>query len=264
MTSNRNISQRYIENKVGCLELSKWSSYKQKVIDLVLDENDERKLKEAVRGDAVSYYKKGLISFCEAVNGISNQRYSWAVVKLYYSVFYFLRSDILLADYLIVRCSSVFFTRVKNGEMLEKFNSKNRGDHQLTIEFLSKLHKEGKHIDFIQDMEIEGESPYVWMMKQRERINYQSRDFSDPTAQDILVKPASYFVRNADQELFELYKNDTYGLYCSDLDHACLAIPYNKIKYLSKTFNNLGIEVNIPESLEKHLEKLIKLSRIFN
>lgn len=263
MTSKRNATQLYFERKVGCNEIDKWGSYKSKVTDLVLDSLDENKLRGLIIEDAKSYYQKGLISFCEAVYGIKNQRYTWSIVKLYYSTFYLLRADILLSGYYLIRCVSLFYGKAKKSTKLEKFHiPKVRGDHQYTTFFAKKLHEEGKRIDVIQDMLIEDILPYFWLMKQRERVNYQFKEFLDPLVDDILEVPVDYIKTGGEKKLYSLYDNDEHKIYCANEQHACVAIPYNKLKILQKDFSTKNNNFTITELLRQHLNELVVLDKI--
>lgn len=264
MTSKRHEIQLYIENKVGCLEIDKWSSYKNKVTELVLNSSDEIELKKLILSDAKSYYQKGLISFCEAVHGIKKQRYTWSIIKLYYSTFYSLRADILLSGYFLIRCGALYYARAKEGTKFKKFHINNvRGDHQYITHFAAKLHKEKKRIDLIQDMLIEDILPYVWLMKQRERVNYQLKEFIDPAVDEILAEPVDYIKTDGEGKLFALYDSDDYQLYCGNAQHACLAIPYNKLKILQKEFTTQNTDVQITKALKQHLNELVILNNIY-
>ncbi|MCK4827455.1 hypothetical protein KA005_67625, partial [bacterium] len=226
MNSNRYCIQLYIENKVGCTDRLKWTDYKHSVEELILDNKDKENLSELCHSDAVSYLQKSLISYAEAIYGLRRNRSSWATVKLYYSVFYSIRADILLSNHFIVRCKGYYYSKIKKNEKLKKFTvRKGGGDHQLSILFSNKLHKSGVNTDPLQDGNIDDMIPYFWLMKQREKINYTQKEFTDPNIVSWLQKPLSYFTENKEQDLLEMYdKADDY-LYCFDKDHACLAIP---------------------------------------
>jgi hypothetical protein len=263
MTSKRNETQLYIEKKVGCTEVDKWLSYNHKVNDLVLNHSDEVELSSLIIKDAQSYYQKSLISFCEAIHGIKKQRYTWSIVKLYYSTFYSIRADILLSGYFLIRCGALFYGRAKEGTKITKYQIRNvRGDHQYTTHFSAKLHKDKIRIDLVQDMLIEDIIPYFWLMKQRERVNYQSREFLDPSIDEVLAEPVEYIKTVGEEKLFALYDSDEYQLYCGSEQHACVAIPYNKLRMLQKEFSNKNSELEISEALRDHLNQLVILDNI--
>ena len=264
MNSSRNCVQLYIENKLGCTDLSKWSSYKSKLEQLTLNEEDELQLNKLVVSDATSYYIKAVISFSEAISGLKKNRSSWSVVKFYYSVFYLIRADLLLEDYFLVRCKGFYYSKVKNNEKIQKFQpSSIRGDHQLTTHFYNKLHREGKHIDPLQDGEIDDCLPYLWLMSQREKINYQSKDFEDPGIVECLQKPAIYIREGREKDLLSMYESAEDFIYCFDKDHACIAIPYCKIIETGRKLKNKHSVLEIPEHLFSHIKSIVNISSTY-
>ena len=56
--------------------------------DTPVDASDLLLYKHAKYDDILSYYYKSLLSFCEGLDAVSRKNYTWATVKLYYSVFY--------------------------------------------------------------------------------------------------------------------------------------------------------------------------------
>lgn len=262
MSSNRNDIQLYIENKVGCTDRTKWTSYKQSIEKIEIDKGDVEKITMLCSSDAESYIQKALISYAEAVDGIKNTRSSWATVKLYYSVFYSIRAEILLSNYFIVRCKGYYYSKVKEKEKLKKFNPRSaRGDHQLTILFANKLHKDGIVIDPLQDGGIDDMLPYIWLMKRREKVNYLQKEFTDPHIVDWLQKPASYFKERQEKDLFEMYTKQSDYLYCFDRDHACLAIPYCKLLNLKRLLCTKRIEIKFSDKLIDHICQLADITQ---
>src|ERR1035441_9769374 len=55
-------------------------------------------LNNGLRADAADYYYSGWVSFLDALHGINRGFYTWATVKLYYTVFYTFRSSLALDD----------------------------------------------------------------------------------------------------------------------------------------------------------------------
>jgi len=257
MSSKRNSVQTYIEKKLGCNDPLCWSSYKSKLETYVLNAEDEEKLDDLSFSDSVSYYLKALISFCEALQGIKRSRSSWAVVKLYYSLFYLIRSDILLEGYILVRCKSLYYIKLKADETLHKFQKNNvRGDHQLTMFFYNKLHTERKNIDPIQDGKIDDHIPYLWMMVQRERVNYRKKDFSEPKIVKCLEKPFSYIKDGKEEDLLRMYLSSNDYIYCFDQEHACLAIPYIKMLQIAEKIHNNDKPISISRELANHIKSI--------
>ena len=218
---------------------------------------DELELENLAISDAKSYYKKALISFCEAFLGLKKNRSSWSIVKLYYSIFYSIRADILLENYFLVRCGGFYYSTIKNGAKFNKFSSKKaKGDHQLTSYFYHKLHIERKNIDPLQDGFIDEILPYFWLMSQREKINYQLKDFSDPSIVDCLKKPATYIKNGKESYLLNMYKLADDYIYCFDHEHACLAIPFCKIQQISRKLKIKDSTIILTDNLIKHINSM--------
>lgn len=257
MSFSRNCVQAYIENRLGCNDLHKWSSYKSKLEKHILDTDDENKLTEHCFSDALSYYVKAVISFCEALYGLKKKRSSWAVVKFYYSVFYLIRADILLENHFLIRCSGFYYSRVKNNETMKQYKKNNvRGDHQLTTYFYNKLHQDRINIDPLQDGIIDEQLPYLWLMTQREKINYQSKDFSDPEIIECLANPFSYIEEGKEEYLFNMYLASENYTYCFDEEHACIAIPFCKIVDIGNKIFNKNRPFSIPDILSNHIKSI--------
>lgn len=230
MSFKRHDVQEFIEYELGCFDLNQWPTYKSNLELWEVTGNNLQPLGRCMKSDLNSYYFKSVQTFLQAIHEIKQKKYSWAIVKLYYSVFYMLRCDILLANYMLVRCKSLYYTKVENGATLKTFNKNNiRGDHQLTIAFAKKLYDDGEIIDPIFGNQINDENAYLWLMKNRERVNYQMKDFSDPKHDQVLNHIISYFNEEKVSDLLNFYHLNTDYSVCFDLDHSILSIPFKKL-----------------------------------
>jgi hypothetical protein len=233
----RNDVQVYVENAQNCFELEKWGSYKNVFINWEIGENDIIPLVNCVNSDATSYFFKAFESFIQALIDIHKDKQSWAIVKLYYSLFYLLRCDILLSNHILVRNSGLYFSRMlKNEKFIQFKKGKLRGDHQLTIAFVKDLHLQGKIVDPILDNKIDDNDAYTWFMLNRERINYSQKNFSEPDIDICFGHFYDYFKQRKVLELFEFYNSKDYSI-CFDLDHSILSIPYKKLVQVLKKGN---------------------------
>jgi hypothetical protein len=233
MNFKRHEVQEFIEYELRCFDLSKWPTYKQQLTLWEVTNNNISSIHRCMLSDLNSYYFKALQTFFQAVHEIKQKKYSWAIVKLYYSTFYMLRCEILLANHILVKCNSLFFTKVEVNARLKLFNKNNvRGDHQQTIAFSKKLYDEGEITDPIFGNDIDNLNAYLWLMKNRERVNYQMKDFSDPYHDDILNHIISYFEEDKVSKLFEFYKQNTDYSICFDIEHSILSIPFKKLTQL--------------------------------
>ena len=234
---SRNDVQVYVENAQNCYDKERWSNYKQTFESWQISYNDILPLKNCLESDLTSYFFKAFESFSQALIDIKNHKSSWAIVKLYYSTFYLLRCDILLSNHLIIRCKGMYYSEIIQGKQFIPFvKGKVRGDHQLTIALLKDLHDKGKVIDPILDNELEDVDAYTWLMSNRERINYQQKNFAEPGIDNTLTHINVYFEHNNVNELFEFYNSKDYSI-CFDLDHSVLSIPYKKMIQIWKKSN---------------------------
>lgn len=225
----RNDVQVYIENAQNCYDLEKWTTYKQKFINWEIGTNDFTPLRNCLESDLTSYFFKAFESFVQALIDVQNKKYSWAIVKLYYSTFYLLRCDILISGHLIVRCGGLYFTEVTPGRKFSLYQKNNiRGDHQLTISLVKDFCRCGKIIDPILDNNIDDVDAYTWLLQNRERINYSQKNFSEPNVDCVFSHVDTYFETLELVELLKFYKSKDYSI-CFDTDHSILSIPFKKM-----------------------------------
>lgn len=228
MSFKRHDVQEFIEYDLGCVDLNNWKQYKSGLQVFTVDNTKRVKLENCIESDTLSYFYKSIYSFVQALNNIDKNNYNWSIVQLYYSCFYAIRADILLSNHCIVRCGGLFMVENKAGEQFHSITMNARGDHQMAIALLKKLKNEHKITDEILDIDLEGTDAYSWLMKHRERTNYQMKNFVDPEIDILFNHLNNYFKEKTLFELFNFYSQSDYGI-CFDLDHSILSIPFKKI-----------------------------------
>jgi len=209
-----------------------------------------------IQSDIQSYYFKGLQTLIQALHEINQQKFAWSIVKLYYSTFYLLRCDILLSNHILVKCQTLYYCKPIKDIKFSKFTGKTRGDHQNTIVFAEKLYKESELNDPIFGNYIDDQNPYLWLLQQRERVNYRLKDFSDPMHDEVFDHTITYFKENDLFNLFLFYQNDKEYTSCFDTDHSILAIPLKKLFQISSK-----IKKRMPNS-EIDIKKVANCSRM--
>lgn len=259
MSFKRNDIQELVEYENGCFEKEKWPSYKTKLNAWVISHANILKIQRCKESDIISYFFKAAQTFIQAIDEIKNQRYAWSIIKLYYASFYLLRCDILRSNHIMVRCGSFFYGKIEVGQNLNQFRRNNvRGDHQFTIALAERLYDLGEIVDPILDNKIDDMTSYTWLLKNRERVNYQMKNFTDPYTDIITAHFEPYFKKSKISELLEFYAiNNDYSV-CFDVDHAILSIPFKKLqntfifikKYLTLTNNELRKMVDLKWTLE--------------
>ncbi|WP_346857193.1 hypothetical protein [uncultured Draconibacterium sp.] len=257
MSFKRNDLQEYIEYEQGCFDLNQWKTYKPSLINWQISQSNISNIQRCVDSDIQSYYFKALQSIGQALDEIRKQKFAWSIVKLYYSTFYLLRCDILLSGFIMVRCGGLYYSEIKVGERLKLYQKNNlRGDHQYTIALANHLYDNGDFSDPILGNKIDGENAYLWLLKNRERVNYQMKDFSDPYPDRIISHIYSYFKEENLSRLLDFYASNTDYSVCFTKDHSVLSIPIKKlIDVHKKIMSNTNFD-------DVHSRKLASLNHL--
>jgi hypothetical protein len=259
MSFKRNNIQEFIEDKCGCSDLTKWGSYQQNLIQLNLTSEDITLVNGYRTLDAISYWLKALCSYSQGLHGMYKGFSAWSIVKLYYSIFYCLRCELLLNSYLLVRNSALFKLNIKTDTQFSKYNSgKARGDHQLTIKLYSDLVANGTISDVISSNTIDDDSPYTWMLKQRERVNYQMQNFPDPDIDPLLVKTVDAMHDSKLEELLNQMTNSSDNVMLFDKDYSMVAIPSYKLKLLHHELVTQNCDLTTSDIELTHIRSILQ------
>ena len=62
--------------------------------------------------DAIDFFYSGILSFAEGIDSIFLKRFSWATVKLYYSIYYLIRASMAANGYATLRCKGMFRLKI--------------------------------------------------------------------------------------------------------------------------------------------------------
>ena len=228
MNFERHGVQRYFEALLGCTDITQWKSYKPALAAYTLSANDVAAITPLLVQDAEALYIKALQTFSQALAGIHHKEFAWAIVKMYYSVFYAMRCELHASSVIAVKNGSIFYTTNVAGSAFSSIQEK--GSHQTYIKLRKTLPASVISHDTLLDNDIEaGVDVYSWMCFNRERVNYHSKHFADPEPDDVLAKIYNdYVLTHKTTDLLNLYESDL--LYCFDTDHATVAVPYRKLR----------------------------------
>lgn len=228
MSFSRHLVQMYFEAKVGCTDVSQFKSYKSALETLIFSTADVESLRLLLLQDATSLYLKSLLTFTQALEGIVCKEFAWPIVKMYYSVFYAIRSEFAASGVVVVKCGQLFFTKNEAGASFSKIQ--NHGDHQTYISLKGKLPVSAIARDSLLDNKIvEDKDVYMWMCDNRERVNYRMKNFTDPEPDEVLdTVYHTYFEHVKLSEMLDAYERDL--IFCFDTDHATIAVPYRKLR----------------------------------
>ena len=140
MNSNRFKLQVFIEQMIGCTEVDKWKSYSQALANYELNDVEATEASTALKIDAIDLYYKCCFSIAKSINSIYNGHHSWAVVKLYYSIFYGMRAELAARNIGFVKSNGIYTWKLEEGEKPEKADGRRaRGDHATTIKTFKNI-----------------------------------------------------------------------------------------------------------------------------
>jgi len=231
--------QQFLENFLGCSELENWPSYRSALEAYRIRHQDEDELRLSLLKDGEDLFYKGLLSLSEALVEISQGKHSWATVKLYYSVFYFLRSSLAAEGYAIIKNQSQYLLDIKSGSKPEKRSSKKyRNDHIGVINIYKDVVGDN---DILQTNSINGKSVYEWLMEKRHQVHYRQRSFLEPEHAEFFSQAKDAIVNNYFSELLDKYYSDSIPIYCFDAEHACIAAPIKRAIFTRADLSKSGI-----------------------
>lgn len=254
MNFERRKTQLLCESIIGCNDPSKISDYKTQFESITIDATNETDFNKSIQEESKDYYYKGLISLCEGINGISRGLYSWATVKLYYSVYYFLRASMASQGYSILRLNSLYILKIKKGESPQRKNGRNyNSDHKGTILHYIDLFEH----DLLQSNNIDNQNSYEWLMDRREQVHYRERYFNEPGNPNFWDTIANYVSTHKLSYLLELYIKDTSMVYCFQPEHAILALPLKRAILTRDELKKESIDISLTKEKEVFLRNLL-------
>jgi hypothetical protein len=239
----QHIFEDILKNYFNTTNLNNISS--KLINSLIIKGHNNIEFSSSLKSDSKDYFFKGFFSLLESLTSINRKYFSWATVKLYYSIFYFTRSFLNCKDIIIVRFKRDFFYFRNNINLNPiKIPGTHKNDHKASFYVNNLLFPN----EFLLTNLINGISVYDWMMQKREEINYKNRTFHEPIIPDFL----RYFYDNISKGntrkiIYEYLHDDSY---CFDDDHICVSVP---IKRMQLTYAAIIEENLIPVfSNEKH------------
>lgn len=211
------------------------------------------KFQKAAANDFRSFYFRGVLSFLEALKGLAEERCSWATVKLYYSLYYLLRCELLVRGHDLVRSgSSLFFISLSAGKNFIAMQTSN--DHKTTLrEYIALFNK----TDPLLSNSVGTVNAYQWVEDKRVRVNYKEWSFSEPNIPDFWRVP---FTKGFSDATIK----DTVQHYLDDIalkdtlleDHAIFGVPVQKLVYVHNLLIQVGAVAILNNDQRKFLSSL--------
>jgi hypothetical protein len=250
--------QSNVELQVGCRDLINWSSYKQQFESYEINFAREKSLLPYLMLDAADIYYNGLFSLLDAIRNISEGKHSWSVIKLYYSIFYFLRCSLATRKYAFVKNNGIYTIKIQPGELpIRRDIGKHQGervsgDHKTTIKTYIDLVGQD---DILQTNTIDGTLVYYWLMELRNQVNYRERSFHEPYEKHF---PNEVFDKAKISSMISTYVDDDSYSFCFLPDHCCLATPIKVALHTRRDLSNFVDFEPIIKDKQQVLNSLIK------
>jgi len=178
-------------------------------------------LSVALRSDAGDFYYSAWVSFLDALNGINNGFYTWATVKLYYSVFYAFRTSLALNGICTFHVS-------KSHYIVDAYPGKcpssciDHGTHKVVLKTFQR-----KNLAYgLLSQQIDLTDAVDWLISKRESANYGVPRFSEPECSGLFEFIADIGIR----QTLNSYLAEASPLYVFDPDHAMVAYPLRALQ----------------------------------
>jgi hypothetical protein len=185
-----------------------------------LSTQEAASLRAAMEQDANDAIYSGALTIAEAVHGLERRLYTWATVKLYYSVFYLARAALGLNGTCIFYIDRTPYTWESSAGATPRKRAGNTHKAVLDV-FASQL---SRHVLLSQP--IGQQAAHEWLMSRRESANYKMARFSEPDAPNHF----KFVERRGVRQPLRDYLADSVHLYTFDPDHAMLSFPVAALK----------------------------------
>lgn len=213
----------------------------------VLNGSNATLVSHALSSDTTGLFYTASLTFTDALKGIERGYFSWAIVKLYYSAFYSVRSLLgsnLWALFYRPLCGTPFSLRTTLGESPRKEKGVT---HKVVWSILKRELPNSGLLGTIG-----AEPAHEWLMNLREEANYRNAKFPDPTVPNCLSALDQIGIARA----LLTYSADKTGLYAFDPDHAIIAFPL--LCLARARLNLVGARLSLDAHDEEHLANCIE------
>jgi hypothetical protein len=185
--------------------------------------------------DSPAVAQAAFASLVDAILAVSGRRFTWATVKLYYFVFYAIRSLLLIGG------THVFYVNSRPYSILAKsgavFHRRSGTSHGITFsEFRSSYSADAlisQPIGIYND-------PLEWMENLRNAASYSTAPFPDPQPPDCFI-PQQQRLRRWISDYFA----EGTPIYPFQQEHAVIAYPIFAIRRLSAELERIGKVVEV-------------------
>lgn len=259
MSFERLAFQSWMERNLGCRDLSRWESYRQQIETCLITADTLPVAVNALDRDAGSLLHKGLLTFIGACNDLSLNNRSWAIVKLYYSLFYTIRAKLCSRRHGLVRNKSWYhFDINSSGNAAIRLNGRRdryRNDHECALHLYEDIFANS---DILISNTVEGLTPFSWMMELRNIANYRLARFPDPEFPlDVTAK-----LGPVDTSMLEKIIDDNIAdsmhVLMFQPEHAWIAIPMKQILAGYSDLVSRGQSITLPMEQYEHTNRIFR------
>ena len=235
MTFNTTRCQEIFRNRFTGPSGTPFADFKsgKAIKGIYVDDSDISLYRIVKNEDIISFYYKALLSFAEGLDSVSRKNYTWATIKLYYSVYFGLRTSLLCRNIVLVRAAKHLYKfKIALGEQYDK--PKEMTDHGGTIHTYVDLFQ---RTDFFCSNPLENQNAYFWLKDCREIVNYKDGVFHDPETTSIWNNIIANINQNGINKVLSLLIDEK-ERYCFSPEYAILAIPLNRILTVAQEVKN--------------------------
>ncbi|MCO7260520.1 hypothetical protein [Dickeya zeae] len=261
MNFNRYLCQEFIETELGCTDPAQLHLFKEQIVSFTLVQDKVPSLSNAITSDACDVFFKSALSFLEALFSLKRGHSSWAIVKLYYSIFYSLRTYLLLGGYAPIKNGKgeIYFIKCEDGSSPIRISTGSiKGDHKTTIRAFTKFYPSHK----LNTNTIDSINIFEWAMQCRELVNYRNSSFIEPEyGYDAIPKTLSNAAHI--NHLIKQYLNDEYYTYCFVREHSLLSTASVLIFEAIHKFRSVHVPF-LTQERQSVFKQLIKKSGLNN
>ncbi len=209
----------------------------------VLTPLEAASISSGLRADGADMYYSSWISLLDALHGIDKGFYTWAVVKLYYSVFYAFRASLAVDDVCAFHVSrSSFMVVARAGQ--SPVSCIEKGTHKTVMKTFERQNPGHPLVS----QQIDLFDPVDWLVEKRESANYLEVKFSEPNPQPAL----KHVAENGLRRTLNAYLSEASTLYVFDPDHALVAYPLRSLQLIGLQLARAGV-IQVSEEEQEFL-----------
>lgn len=251
---DRNRTQLLYEHLVGIASPEELKLKEGLFKNHSLTKEEANGLKYELSKDALDYFYNGIVSFSEGIDSIFLNRFSWATVKLYYSVYYMLRASLSCRGHALLQCKGIYRLHLKENEVPYKA-AKHKSTHEGTINHYIDLFSSD---DKLLSNTIDSKISYIWMKDAREIVNYRAVSFQEPNYLGIWEKYAEALRDGSLNELLLKIQDDMEYIFCFQEEYAVAGIPIKRVAATIKDFVDYGLISMVEIDRRLYTKKIVK------